>query len=230
MYLLVVLRKSFIFFAMLRLMSEIKAVVLDIDGTLSPEISWLALTRDLGASPDEHIAIYTAYKNGETQYSDSKQSLLNLWQGTCNANKPYFQSLFDGWPLVDGAKEIVAQLKEKYKVCLITGSMDLYAETVAHKLGVTDWFANTSLHWDDDGNLIDMDYELNQAQRKLNQFLGYCSTNNLLPTECIVVGDSDNDIELFRVSGKGIAVGTDIPAELATVAWKSIDSFNELNI
>lgn len=42
-----------------------KAIIFDIDGTLSPEVSWLALTRDLGASVEEHIQIYKNYKEGK---------------------------------------------------------------------------------------------------------------------------------------------------------------------
>lgn len=211
-------------------MSEIKAVIFDIDGTLTPEISWLALTRDLSASTEEHIAIYNAYKNGETDYAQSKQLLLDLWQATGNANKSYFEALFNSLPLVDDASAVVSELQKKYNVCLITGSMDLYAATIAAKLGITDWFANTVLQWDANGDLIDMSYELNQGQKKLEQFLGYCSTRSIQPNECVVVGDSDNDIELFKVSGRGIAVGTAVPEELSAVAWKSVGGLGELSL
>ena len=66
-----------------------KAVVFDIDGTLSPEVSWLALTRDLGAPVDQHVQIYNDYKEGLIDYPTSKAQLIGLWRATGNANKEF---------------------------------------------------------------------------------------------------------------------------------------------
>lgn len=209
-------------------MESVKAIIFDIDGTLSPEVSWTALTRDLGGSVDDHIAIYQQYKAGQTDYQGSKQQLLDMWSATGNATKAHFAALFESWPLASSAAEVVATLAKDYAVCLITGSMDLYAETVARKLQVSDFYANTSLLWDDAGNLVDMDYELSQANRKLEQFLDYCTSHNIKPEECIVVGDSDNDIALFTASKRGVAIGADIPEPLRAVSWKTIRTLDEL--
>lgn len=206
---------------------EIKSIVFDIDGTLSPEISWLSLTRDLGGSVDLHIGIYQDYKDGKTTYEQSKQELIALWQSTGNANKPFFQSLFEQWQLAEGVEDIVANTQEHLLVCLITGSMDLYAETIARKLGVSEWYANTTLHWDEEGNLADMDYTLDQSKMKLEQFLGFCSVHQIEPQECIVVGDSDNDVSLFEKSGHGVAIGKEIPEMLAKHAWKTIETIQQ---
>ncbi len=205
-----------------------KAIIFDIDGTLSPEISWTALTRDLGASVEDHIAIYQQYKKRQTDYAESKRQLIDLWQATGNASRNYFVSLFEGWPLAPEAPSIVERLAKKYSLCLITGSMDLYAQTVAQKLHVADYYANTTLHWDATGNLMDMDYELNQAKRKLEQFLSYCSLNGIKPEDCIVVGDGDNDIALFEASGRGVAIGSEIPESLRNVSWRTVQTLDEL--
>lgn len=209
-------------------MNIIKAVVFDIDGTLSPEISWTALSRDLGASVENHVAIYESYKAGKTNYSESKKQLIDLWRSTGNANKSHFLSLFEGWPLSPEAPGFIESIANKYSVCLITGSMDLYAQTVAQKLHITDYYANTVLHWDKAGNLIDMDYELDQAKRKLEQFLSYCSLYNIKPEECMVVGDSDNDIALFEASGSGVAIGSEIPESLRQVSRHIIQTLDEI--
>jgi phosphoserine phosphatase len=87
-----------------------KAIIFDIDGTLSPEISWLALTRDLGASVDEHIRIYTDLKQGRIDYPESKRQLINLWRATGNANKAFFQKLFENWPQMKRMKRIKSKL------------------------------------------------------------------------------------------------------------------------
>jgi phosphoserine phosphatase len=206
-----------------------KAIIFDIDGTLSPEISWLALTRDLGASVDEHLRIYADLKQGKIDYTESKRQLIDLWRATGNANKPFFQKLFENWPLDPFAKQIVQQAQTKHKVCLITGSMNLYAQIVANKLGVKDWYANTTLHWDENDELDDMDYELKQAEKKLEQFQQFCQAQNIQPEECIVVGDGENDIELFKLSGKGVLITTpETGGEHKKQAWKIANNLGEL--
>jgi len=203
--------------------TKAKAIVFDIDGTLSPEISWLALTRDLGASVDGHIRIYTDYKEGRATYEESKRQLISTWQATGNATKPFFQKLFADLKLQPNAHDIIAELKKQYIVCLITGSMDLYAEIVAGKVGARQWYANTRLVWSEQDELIDMDYELNQADKKLEQFAQFCAANKLEPQDCIVVGDSENDLGLFKLSGKGILVlGNEKAKEYEQYAWKVI--------
>jgi HAD superfamily phosphoserine phosphatase-like hydrolase len=201
-------------------MSKFKAVVFDIDGTLSPEVSWLALTRDLGASVAQHIKIYTDYKEGNTDYQTSKNRLLDLWHATGNANKTFFGRLFDSLPLDPNAKKVIQAAGAGRTVCLITGSMDMYAQTVAQKLGIEQWHANTTLHWDDHGSLADMDYELNQADRKLEQYTQFCQENTLELEDCLVLGDGENDEKLFKACKHGVLIGRDLENE--TYAWKRI--------
>lgn len=201
-------------------MTKAKAVVFDIDGTLSPEVSWLALTRDLGAPVERHIQIYQDYKNGVIDYPASKTQLIDLWRATGNANKTFFVQLFNAISLDSAAEKVVRSAKVDRIVCLITGSMDLYAEAVAKKLGVDQWYANTTLHWDVDGNLIDVDYELNQAAKKLEQFGEFCQANNLKMQSCLVVGDGENDELLFEACDRGVLLGGEPKAR--TRAWKRI--------
>jgi HAD superfamily phosphoserine phosphatase-like hydrolase len=204
-----------------------KAVIFDIDGTLSPEVSWLSLTRDLGAPVERHIAIYQDYKAGNTDYETSKQALLRLWQSTGNANHDFFHTLFEQLPLDSAAADVVGLLRSHYELCIITGSMDMYAAIVAQKLDINTWFANTSLHWESN-QLIDMDYELDQAAKKLEQFLGFCATRGYKPEDCIIVGDGENDLSLFTASGRGVLVGENLSDELRQHSWKVIPSLGEL--
>jgi phosphoserine phosphatase len=206
-------------------MSKAEAVVFDIDGTLSPEISWLALTRDLGAPVEQHVQIYTDYKNGKIDYPTSKLQLIDLWRATGNANRTFFVQLFDALPLDPAAEKVVQAAKLGHVVCLITGSMDLYAETVAKKLGIDQWHANTTLYWGADGNLVDMDYELNQAAKKLEQFGEFCQANNLKLQDCLVVGDGENDELLFEACERGILLGGEPEAQ--THAWKRITQLTD---
>lgn len=182
----------------------IRAIVLDIDSTLAPGISWTALTEGLGASPEEHLRIYDDYRTGKISYEESKKRLIGLWRATGNANRQFFEDLFTKRPLRPEANDVVGALQKRYRICLITGSMDAYAVAVAKRLGVEDYYANTTLHWDSSGQLADYDYDLNQAELKLKQLDDFCKKYGLSPHECAVVGDSDNDLLLFKATGHGV--------------------------
>ncbi len=200
-----------------------KAVVFDIDGTLTPEVSWIALTRDLGADVDAHLAIYEAFRRGDVSYEESKKQLLHLWQATGQTTRKDFEKLFQRWPVHPEAPTLVRGLKMREKdICLITGSLDLYAETVARRLGVDNFYANTELVWSEVEQLVDYHYELNQARKKLQQFQAFCEERGFVAADCIVVGDSDNDLRLFTHTGRGLLVGDIESAALREAAWQTV--------
>jgi phosphoserine phosphatase len=76
------------------------------------------------------------------------------------------------------------------------------------------------LHWDDQGGLVDMDYELDQSARKLEQYSHFCQENGFSVQDCLVLGDSENDEKLFEVSKYGVLIGGD--SENETFAWQRI--------
>ncbi len=216
----------------------IKAVIFDVDGTLSERDSWTTLIDDLGGSADEHLYIFRDYLGGKITYEDSKAKLVKVWQATGNANKETFKKVFESWPLRSEAREVVEFLKNRGAiVCLITGSMDLYAEIVAKRLDIPFYFFNAELIWDNNGNLIDFNGTKDQAGKKVEQFLQFCREQNLNPQECVVVGNGANDIELFKIT-RGIALRSPDPETLLRghsfadliepIAWKVISNLSEL--
>jgi HAD superfamily phosphoserine phosphatase-like hydrolase len=211
-------------------MNKVKAVIFDIDGTLSPENSWTAFSRDLGSSVADHLAIFHDHLKGHIGLDQSKKMLLELWLKTGNAKKQYIETMYAGWPLRDDAKEVVDWLQSKdIRVCLITGSVDLYAEHIARRLGVEDYYANATLLFDQDGSLESFNYTTDQAEVKLQQFREFCKKYGLKESECIAVGDGDNDIELFRHTSNGVLLtGSGISNELQKATWQSIDRLGQL--
>lgn len=206
-----------------------KAVVFDIDGTLSPDISWTKLTLLLGASVPDHLKIYEDFKNGNLEYEESKKALLRLWRGDGEVSKKKLREIFSCWTLKEGVVPLFAYLRSKgYITCLITGSVDLFAHVIAEKVGADAWYANTALRWDHNDYLQDYDYERNAAEKKLEQFKNFCEQHSFKPTECVVVGDDANDIELFKASGHGIAVESPTSSVLDEFAWKKIRTLSEV--
>lgn len=209
-------------------MGKRKAIVFDIDGTLTPQVSWTAFTRDIGGSVADHLAIYHEHLEGKIGLDESKARLLKMWQVTGKAKKDHILQTFEAWPVRPEAYPLVEWLKQGgYQICLITGSLGIYAKYIAGKLGVDDYYANAELYFDDKGDLTGFHYTTNQAEIKLKHFEEFCSKYNLDPTDCIPIGDSDNDIGLFRKTRKGILINggvENIAKELREAAWKEVSS------
>jgi len=202
-----------------------------VDKTISGDVSWLRLTSDLGADPDVHGTIFNAFLANNIDYPTAKKQLLDLWTSTGNASKEFMRQVFYSWQLKSDAKEIVEYLRAGYALCLMSGSMDLYVQTVADKLTIADWYANTELIWDNQDNLIDLNYFRNQSARKLvhlkDYFTKYPQFN---ASNTLIVGDGDSDLELFRTLKYGIVVTKDRQhyPELESLAYASITELSEL--
>ena len=216
--------------------SKIKAVVLDVDNTLAPDNSWLKITRELGASEVAHEQIFAEYVAGKISYNKAKNELLTIWRMTGNHNSSYMQKMFDCWELYPEAYTLVDYLKTRYQVCLISGSVDMWVSTVARKLNVSDWFANTRLIWDPSGwdpvgrgysYLLDFDYSLKQAQKKVKQKNVFLAGNLLLDDQCVVVGDGANDKMLFEECAS-ILVGANPHPDLVALATAHVDELSDV--
>lgn len=206
----------------------IKAVVYDIDNTLTDDVSWLKVTGLLGASVAAHEDIFSRFSRHELPYDDAKAQLIRLWQDTGKANKPHWEKMFADWPLKHDAGTLVDYTHQQgYKTALITGSLDLFAEAVARKLGIAHWYANTELVWSEAGELIDFHYVRDQAGQKLLHLKDFTDSVGIAVQDCAVIGDGDNDIELFRATGHGIAVSSS-NAQLLGLAWHSADTLTDV--
>jgi HAD superfamily phosphoserine phosphatase-like hydrolase len=208
----------------------LRAVVFDIDGTLINDVSWTLLTDRLGASARDHLALYEGLENGTLRMADAADRLVGIWRATGNATRDRFVKIFRNVPLRPEAKPALRNLARKgYIICLITGSMDLFAEIAAERLGIRHWYAGSSLRWDRRGNLAGLDYEHNQSEKKRAQLIEFCKEQGFWPDACAAVGDGWNDRGLFEATGHGIFYKTawSDPA-LARIAWKRIRNLAEL--
>lgn len=207
----------------------IKSIVFDIDGTLSSEVSWLKLTEGLNASVGAHSKIFEEFLENKLGYQIAKSKLIELWQKTGNANREFMYRLFHSWKLKEDALEIISYLKKRYRLVLISGSVDLYVQTVAEKLDITDWYANTTLVWDKEGNLIDFRYFRDQANKKLEQFNEFKTKHGFSYKNSAVVGDGDTDLELFKKIKFSVMVEKEKPhPELEKLAFTKIHNLKEL--
>lgn len=62
----------------------------------------------------------------------------------------------------------------------------------------------------------------------MEQFKKFISQNSLRSSECVVIGDDSNDIELFKITRHGIAVESPTSSVLESFAWKKIKDLVEI--
>lgn len=211
--------------------NKYKAVIFDIDGTLTTTNSWVDITKALGADSTKHDQIYLARKSGALNLEDSRKLLLELWQNTQNANETFLRTSFKKTELRPEAKKLFTHLHQKgYTTCLITGSNNLFAQEIANKLGTKYYFANAQFEFDDSGNLTGYDYEIDQGSKKLEQLQDFCAKQKIKLEDCIAVGDGANDIEMMKNVGLPIAIKTESEdQEIEKYTKQTIKNLDELN-
>jgi len=211
-------------------MPEIKAIIFDIDGTLTEKNSWQQLIIAMGGTWEEDLEVVELDRSGKISHEEANARVLALWKRHGLASRENFQKTFENMNLRHDALDLVNYLKQKgIIICLITGSMDLYAQTIAEKVGAQNFYSNAILRWDENSMIKDFIYDWRQGELKLKQFREFLQKNNLRPDECATIGDSDNDYELFKLTGRGIAIRTEYEDKvLESIAWKVVNSLSEI--
>jgi phosphoserine phosphatase len=207
----------------------IKSIIFDIDGTLAQGASWQEITRVLGGSVAEHMKILADYRTDKLTTEESVKKIIELWETNGPVNKEKFHEICKAIPFREGAEEVVKKLQEKYQICLISGALDLYVETVAERLGIEDWYAGSQLVFNNENYIEDFIYVKDQSQVKLQQFTEYANKKGIEFTEAVAVGDGDNDILLFQNLAYGIYIkGLDNPELVSAAARHKITELKEL--
>lgn len=209
---------------------DIKAIILDLDQTLTTDTaSWLQFTKLLGADYDTHLSIFNKFKAGEISYKEAKGDLINLWRGSSKLDREHIKNLFQKVELRDGAIDAVQYLKQKYKICIISGAIDIFVETIAKRLKIEDRYASTKFFFDEKDELIDFQYTLSRGEEKLGFFRDFCIKNNLSPKQCVAIGDGDSDLPIFqKVAFPILFVAQETSPELLITIKKKLESWNDI--
>ena len=94
---------------------------------------------------------------------------------------------------------------------------------------IDDYYASAELIYDESGLLTNFEYSIDQSAIKLVQLQRFCRQYDLSMKECIVVGDGDNDVDIFKATGRGVYIEADKSSEkLRKVAWKYATNLNEI--
>ncbi len=186
------------------------------------------MTKGLNCSIQNHIDIFYRAKKGEISFLEGERMLTKIYQESGNATKEFIRKVFSKTEPRHEAKELISYCKKKgYKIYLISGAIDIYVEEIAKKLKVDGFYANSSLEFDKEGVLSKIHYRDNQGEIKVEQLRELIEKLRIKMDEVVFVGDSENDIEIFKETGHGVAVNSS-SEELKSVAWKNISSLEQI--
>lgn len=204
---------------------NIKLVCFDLDDTLIAESSWLVLSRALGVE-EKDKQLYQDYHAGRISYEQWNDRILEAYLEHEDATREGITRAFTNLKYSEGAKDAVAYCKNAgYQVALISGSIDIVVDQIAKDLGIPYAKANNTFIFDDSGRLHGIHTEGDDRIKKADHLEAFCALLNIKITECACIGDGDNDLEMFRRTGKGITFkGSPIEKD----AWKVINSLHDI--
>lgn len=199
-----------------------KALILDLDGTVTPHSTWVTLNTAFGITTKQDEELFEQYRQGTLPYLDWTKKLIEHYQNNQSPlTREHLIQLAENIELRTDAIDFVQTAKVKgYVVILVSGSVNVLVEHIAKKLGANDWLACSKAVFEGDTliDLVSMGDE-GPAKMKLVTEAGIELSKNT-----ISVGDGGNEKELFEVT-KGILLGNN--QTLLPLAWKSVDSLTE---
>ena len=191
----------------------IKLVVFDldnviIDGEAIDEIGKLANVED------EIAEITEKAMQGEIDFETSIKDRVQLLEGTSIED---IEKVADELPLMDGASETIARLKdEDIDVAIISGSFDVVADKIKEKLGIDAVYTNSFTV--EDGKLTGEVTGPLVSGTKLDILKDHVENAGISLEDVVAVGDGANDISMIESAGCGIAFNAkDSVKEIADV-------------
>ncbi|ACA59340.1 phosphoserine phosphatase-like hydrolase [Candidatus Desulforudis audaxviator MP104C] len=184
----------------------LKAIVFDLDGTLTPVGSvWQHIHERLGTWEEGGLVSLGAFLTGRISYLEFAIRDAALWKGV---RRERLEEIVNEIPLRRGARETIGALRrEGYRLALLSSGLDVLAHRVAEKLGfevcisnrlgftngVLDGRVSIYVTWDG----------------KPRHIPGICRLFGVEPSETAAIGDSAGDAFLFPEVGLGVAFNAD---------------------
>jgi len=176
-----------------------KIAFLDLEGTLTKGECWSNIKDKFGA--EEFAEEYQKlYDEGKIGYEEWRRKLVEAWAG--KAAKQQFIDELKNYELLPGAKELIDGLKKKgFKVIIITGGPDIFAEIVSEELGFDEIYAANEFLFDENGFFVDIKTheEYRRGEGKVKFVKEIIDKKAADIKDCIAIGGDDiNDYWMMK--------------------------------
>ena len=189
------------------MISQIKLVVFDMDGTLlEPRSSWAIIHDHFGTDNSEMLQQYIDHKISDKEFVKAD---IELWNSKSKrpVDEKYINSIMDKAKPVEGAENLVRGLHERnIKTAILSGGIQYLADKWAKEWEMDYALANELID-DEDGNLTAI---INSSGHNKGPMMEeIIKKYKLEKNEIAAVGDTMVDLPMFEIAGLSIAVNTD---------------------
>jgi len=209
---------------------SIKAVAFDVDGTLVDSSMWITLHRRFGFSPEDDARLLRLYHENKITFREWMDAVAEIYASMSPPlTKGEIEAIWKGFVFIPGAEGVVAELKKRYPIALISSGFTDYVDPVAQALSVPHAYAFMRMRYREDGTYGGMEYlsHGDELSAKVDALDDFAAKIGIEAHEIAFVGDSINDLGAFRHTGKGILVGDGTP-EMREAAWKKVATLPEV--
>ena len=187
------------------LLDQLKAVFLDIDGTLHyGDTLWEAMHKRVGTWESHGTTYLEAFMQGTLSYEQFARNDAACWKG--QSEKLLYETM-EELKLFPEALHLISELrKRQIKIFLISNGIAQFAHYLVHRFGLSGYRANP-LHVRNRTLTGDITIALPYKQKDiaarhiLNRF-------DILPQQALAVGDGPGDQAMLDYVGTGIMLGS----------------------
>jgi HAD superfamily phosphoserine phosphatase-like hydrolase len=210
--------------------SYFRAVVLDLDDTLTVENSFSEILRELDVPPADFAAFSRACRSEALDRSAAEHALFTLLTSyRSRVTRDAVDAVFHRIGLQPAALPLLSAITDAgCQVGLISSSFDRYVSIMADRLGVGDHYANIRMEFDAVDTLCGLGFTLDVAGLKHRQLHHFCQLHGLAPSRVLVVGDNFNDVEMFTCTGNGVLVDFPHNHKLRANAWQVVTTLDQV--
>lgn len=206
-----------------------KLIVFDLNKTLIHENTWRNLNLALGVTAAEDELLVAWGDEGIISDAEGQAILCSIYQRRGQPSRGKITKLLHDYTYLPQARQTIEKLRElDIPIALLSGSIDLLVTAVAAELGVTRWACNNSFIFASNDMLAQIATIDNDDSYKLRQLETICLEMRIALTDCMCVGDGENDVLLFRACGNGVTFKDSAYAAEAKHTVTTLDEILEL--
>ena len=191
----------------------IKLVSFDFDGTLILENSWRVFHKACNITEEEDQKYHDLYNSKKITYNEWADILSDMWKERVVITRDFAKSVSGTFHLREGAREIVSYLKDKgYRIIVTTGAMDVLVQPVIEELGIETLVTITGARFDESGTYLGVDNKTKSergGEAKGEAFRQFLLREGIDASTCAHIGDGENDLSVFEMVGKPIALDSE---------------------
>lgn len=193
-------------------------IFVDLDGTLTPQSTWLDLNMILGLTPVEDQDLFSKWIDEKITYHEWMNEIMKIYKSRKEVSQDEIAAYSKTIILREDAHTFVETLRQRgFHTVLLSGSIDTIVRVVANELGFDEWVACARGVYNDKGILTDIQSSGNEGPAKLSYARSICAGRDVDIHNAFAVGDGGNDQLLFQAS-QGIMLGDN--TGLRPYAWK----------